>query len=211
MKDLERASQLMDAIGGIDDSLIWEATTYRPSRSRASFRRWMTVAASLFLTFALILLVTLGGNLIKDDIGGDASQNPATDPPSSDAPSLDNSPTSVLDELSHFAREIRQEEIPFFDGVAYLVWSPVESDTYYISRPLSEEMAEELIDEMAKGTRADGAPLEYQIWLIREDGSVITPHLIPSYGNIYYGTLFDYDAELIPSDDFTNLLSNIPI
>ena len=75
MKDLNKASQLMDAIGSLDDSLIWEAETYRPARRYTEARRWLTVAASLVLTFAVILLATIGGNLI----GGDTKPDPAPD------------------------------------------------------------------------------------------------------------------------------------
>lgn len=210
MKDLNKASRLMDAIGEIDDSLIWEAEAYRANRRYTAARRWLTVAASFLLTFAVILLATIGGNLIG---GSKPSPSPEQNQPGDSAsnPSLGSSANQTINaflaEQSREPRKVLKEDIPFFDGKCYLIWSEVGSDVYYISDPIGSAGAKQLIDEMSRGTYANGESIQYYIWLLRADGTVISPHLVPSVGNIYYGTLFDYSVELIPSYDFADLLS----
>ena len=120
--------------------------------------------------------------------------------------------SGVLDAKSAYARKVLKEEIPYFDGVAYLVWQKVGSDVYYISEALTSDYVDPILDAISDGYRAEvGDTTDYYIWLIRADGTVLSPHLMPSMGNLYYGTIFSYDVELIPSDNFTDLLATIPV
>lgn len=221
MKDMNKASQLMDAIGNLDDGLIWEAETYRPARRYTEARRWVTVAASLLITVAVILLATIGGNLIGGDKQSptpdvnEGVQDPGQDSNAGSNPSGNASPVKEIDRLlaeeSIETRKVLLADIPYYDEFYYIVWARVGSDDYYISDPINLYVADDLVEAASSGTYANGATIDYYIWVICPDGAVFSPHLIPNSGNIYYGTLFDYEAELLPSDFFAGLLSTILI
>ena len=65
--------------------------------------------------------------------------------------------------------------------------------------------------EIPKGTPVGESPqaLSYRVWIVMGDGSVVTPHLKPSDGNVGSAELFDYNAELIPSQAFNSQISEI--
>ena len=227
MKDMHKASQLMDAIGNLDDGLIWEAETYRPARRYTEARRWVTVAASLLITVAVILLATIGGNLIggskpsPDPEQGEQNKDPQFPDQDSGVGSVispgNNGADSakeidkLLAEGSREERKVLLADIPYYDEFYYIVWARVGSDDYYISDPINLYVADDLVEAASSGTYANGATIDYYIWVICPDGAVFSPHLIPNSGNIYYGTLFDYEVELLPSDFFAGLLSTILI
>ncbi len=223
MKQEEKQNALMDAIGDINDRILQESMTYQRKQKFASRQGYLRIAACLAVCFVLAIAVYL---LPKWNAGLES--------PAPDAPPQDNSPSggdssiappdgasppegqasllSLLTQASGTARQVSSpENLPFFDGNAYLVWQLESGGAYYISDAISQNNLQTLLDTLSDGQRIDRdtAQPAFRLWLLRADGSVITPHLPDTDGNTYWGNLFDYHAELIPSATFTDKLSDL--
>lgn len=200
----KKAAFLFSEMGGIDDYLLQEALIYRPVQKRTS--RLLIMAACLAMSVVLVLGGVVIGNLagIKNDAppaNEDLLPTPADD-------SLDGFLAAHGNELAYVALDTA-EEVDLFAAPA-VVWQSAESDELLISRPLTDRELQRLVDR-AKGGTAVGevSPAQsYRVWILSGDGTVTSPYLKPSAGNV--GTeLFDYEAEVIPSSAFTSCLEEI--
>ena len=202
----EQAEALFRAIGEIDDFLLQEAVSYRPSK-RFSLSALIPIAATLLLT--TVLLVSTGvmslwspsGKNPMSEQNGNAGSTPQT---------LDSVLLFSRDDALYTTVETA-DSVPFFSGEAYLVWQYADSEALCISRELSESEVETLTKKMGTGTpvEADSQSPSCRMWLVLGDGRVISPYLYPSSGNVGAATLFDYEAELIPSSEFSSCISDI--
>ena len=209
MKDIkqEKTARLFRAFGEIDDVLLQEAYTYRPAR-RTVFSRAMLIAATLSLSVVLLLtglLVTMQRN--KGDL-----------PPSNDAESNYGTQVNTLDQLLLDERDAtsyttlsKSEELPYFDGNVYLVWQYTDSDELCMSRALTQDEVDQLYRNMGKGSKVgDVSPaLDCRVWVLCGNGQVLSPYLPLTNGNIGSAELFDYEAELIPSDKLVFYVAGI--
>jgi hypothetical protein len=200
----KKAAFLFSEMGGIDDYLLQEALIYRPVQKRTS--RLLIMVACLAMSAVLVLGGVVIGNLagIKNDAppaNEDLQPTPADD-------SLDGFLAAHGNELAYVALDTA-DEVDLFAAPA-VVWQSAESDELLISRPLTEGELKKLTDR-AKGGTAVGevSPAQsYRVWILSGDGTVTSPYLKPSAGNV--GTeLFDYEAEVIPSSAFTSCLEEI--
>ncbi len=201
----ERATVLFQAIGELDDRLLQSALLYRSPKRTPMLRRWLPLAATLTFCAVLILTVLILPAMLKGLL-----------PP---APSTDSAPHA--DMLSETMLSLRnggemqalasEEEIPFFDGNAYLICQYTEDGSFYISEALTERDAEHLTSALGigKSVDPDAEPLECRVWLVLGNGDVLSPYLALSDGNVGKATLFDYEAELVPSQEFINSVSGI--
>lgn len=201
-----RAERLLDAIGEIDDCFLDEAVRYRATRPaiRYPLRNFAAVAA-----IAAILLIAVMGPMsaVLDFLKG--SESP-------DTPS--NVPTAVQEHLLAGCAQSpaftlsAADEINFFDGTVRLTVEDRRTGEVYVSRPLTEAQQLTLSREFTatgKQVAASEPPSEYRVWVLLGDGSVITPYLNPTAGNIGTAVLFDYEDERIPTEYFTNLIEEL--
>lgn len=205
-----KTAYLFDELAGVDDRFLDEALTYTPSRRRLPLP-WKTIGLVAAVAATLVLLVQ--GALLPFLEHVSDPMTPGNNEP--------NAPTETvwsLDALlsestaGRFETLSSKEEYVFF-GDAHLVWQSAESDTLFVSRPLTNAEAERLTKSLAtrpaQGVSADAEQPAWRIWLVTADGRVITPYLQLSYGNVGYANLFDYHAEVVPNADWVSFISNL--
>ncbi len=102
-------------------------------------------------------------------------------------------------------------EVDYF-GEAYLLWQIEGDETLYRSRALTTAEVNRSIALIGQGTPVESAPTEgslSRVYLVVGNGDVLTPYLPATDGNIGAAVLFDYSAELIPSESLISFLSDI--
>ena len=196
-----KTAYLFREIGTIDDRLLQEAISYRPQRI---LPRTLMIAASLALTVSL----SFGAILIAMRQG---SKNEAFDGEVGTPIDVTVNEFTLYSQSVAYTTVASAQQIDFFGGKAYVVWQGAEEETLCVSRALSESEVASLTREIPKGTPVGESPqaLSYRVWIVMGDGNVVTPHLKPSDGNVGSAELFDYNAELIPSQAFNSQISEI--
>ena len=199
-----KAAFLFSEMGGIDDYLLQEALIYRPTQARAS-GAWI-VAACLAMSLMIVLGVVMIGNL-----AGIKNENPQINEELSPSPA-----STTLDEflIAHGAEiahttVTEKEQLDLF-AAPVVVWQSTADGELFVSRPLTDGEIKQLTSRAGNGTDVgEKAPSQvYHVWILTGDGTVTTPYLKASVGNIGT-TLFDYEAEIIPTDEFTSCLKEI--
>ena len=228
------AERIMDAIGMIDDHILAECSApYRARKRARSFRAVIILAAALTLSAAMILgMFAIGFMSKKSDGAGNSAMDKApldehydaqtsiqNRPQNSEGP-LDGIDINLLN-ISMGLELLRDdisgtvyfpEEIDLLDGSTRLVWKYADEQGYRACIITAEQL-ESLEKKLDSGSvniedsEADDVDTSLDgIWLCRDDGTVISPCLRLSDGNVGYGTLFEYDPELEPSAQFTSEL-----
>ena len=222
-----KAERLFRAIGEIDDNLLQEAMLYRPARKTA-FSRVILLAATLS---AFAVLVVAGTVIAMRGQNGTPNTPPVSEDHTPNAPSYSEQESAngeseavALDVLlkgvlmhpgtdaptgATYTAVQDASDLPFRTGRAHIVWE--YNGTYYISRALTAREIATLTGELGKGERVgeQSPALSCKVWILLSDGTVVSPYLEPSTGNTANSSLFDYEAELIPSDAFLSYVSGI--
>lgn len=216
----QKAAQLFLAMGQIDDALLQDAMLYRPRRKPSALSRVMLLAATLSACAVVLVAGVIVAMRATDD---GLPQLPTVNEPTINVPneSLDEDQAAfALDRLltdriynsagaTSFSTVTSADELPFFSGNAHVIWE--QDGVYYVSRALTKREITALTGELGKGERVgeESPALSCRVWILLPDGTVLSPYLEPSSGNTANGTLFDYQAELIPSDAFLSYISGI--
>ena len=205
-RNAEKTKYLFRAIGEIDDRLVQEAAFYRPHRS--AFSCVMLVAACLSLSLVLsagaFLLTNRRGNEQEDDVG--------KVPPTSESPSTVALDTLLLNQrdTASYTTVSSAEELDLFSGEVRVVWQYADSEEVCVSRALTVRESANLAAHFGSGANVgDASPaLSCKVWIALGDGTVVSPYLKASAGNL--GTeLFDYNAEILPTQGFISCISEI--
>ena len=211
-----KAEALLDAIGEIDDSYLQEAISYK-KRRRVKLSRLLIIAATVILAVVIPFSALVGTSVVGLAlIGGfGANQGQAGDSsPEADGEAYMEDRLSFLmlgmSDSGNFKFCQSEEEIPYADGNAYLVWQIDGESGYYMSDPLDYSDVRTLTSTMGRGERVEaGSPtIQCKVWLLLEDGRVISPYLRVSAGNIS-NSVFDYEAEITPDDALVDRISDI--
>ena len=206
-KKQRKAELLFDAIGRLDDRLLQDALTWRP-RNRLAITRALLMAATLSLSAVIMVSGILLALRRDNEQKADFTPNNDTE---------QTLPTISLD-ATLFARRdngsyetVSTEKLSFYDGKARIVWQYADSDQLCVSRELTRQELATLKAELGKGERVgtDSPSLRCSVWILCGNGEVLSPYLEASSGNVGQGELFDYEAELIPSDTLTSCISGI--
>lgn len=208
----EKTAALYQAIGEIDDSTLAGALKYKKKSTSKVLRPFILIAACLSLVFVLII-----GSLAFG-IAAIISKLPSILPPSGSdindsAPS--DAPNKVYDSLSSILINASDEmyasnasEIDLFSDQAYIIWKTDESDTVY-RKELSKNRLQNLRSPISSTTsKNNNDTSEISVWIAYGNGTVVSPYLTESYGNIGYGQLFDYSEEVEPSKELVELIKN---
>ena len=214
-----RAEYLMDEIGGIDESYLDEAIRYRGSTVREPLRtttrrkpiRVLLAAASLVLVLAVGTVAVLTMLRRDEPDNGDFYTADGESKYLTELNRLD----SLLQDCTQgdaFRPLAAGAEPDYFDGSVRLTVENRQTGERFVSRPLTDSEQRQVQAEFA----ASGTPVptgtqtpDYLVWVLLGDGSVVTPCLNPSAGNVGAAVLFDYDPERLPSDIFTKLLTGM--
>lgn len=195
----QKAVFLLEEIGGVDDRLLSEALTYR--RKRTVPVRFLSLAACLLAVLLIsipVLLQTLQG------INGAQETPPETSSASLDALLEQTVQGGAYVPLSS------QTEVEYFSA-PYLAWQEEGSDAVYLSCALTQREVERIRSLIGKGTPVGTSAPEsiFRVYLVIGDGTVLTPYLPSTDGNLYSSVLFDYQAELLPSYELVCCISDI--
>lgn len=193
----DRAHMLMSELDGISDIYLDEALSYKPRR-RSHFP--VLIAACITLSLLMILGVFGAMNVIF------------TDKSNNDAAPVRVGLDSVLCEAveSGSLRRTDSNELPLGDGRAYLVVQLKGQDEYYISEGLTPLQKNSLRLYIGCGSDVGSVSPEFEcdIWVILGDGQVMSPYLKRTKGNCGVD-MFEYSAEIYPTDEFTAIVSEI--
>ncbi len=215
-KKINAAQRLFDAIGEIDDSIVKEAENvyYRPKRSLPNIRFTRlaaTAAVVLALCTGIIGGFIIGGNRpdIKEDMSNSSDGDIATDL------AKNNLLKDVLFNAveNHAAEVISLDAIDFFDGEISIIWK-YEGQSEYYRLEFNQNTKDSVIkNKLSASTKqideqtADSLGLS--VWISYGDGEVVSPYLKSSNGNVGYAELFDYSPEVVPNDDFAELVKSV--
>lgn len=210
MNKNQKTEYLFSAIGEIDDRLLEEAISYRrPSRKR---NYWIPVlAACLVVFFAVTSTMTLAvatpiGLLILSSIGGSNSSAPQV-------PEQAPEHYASLDQLMEAQKEgeltyLSADELTYF-GEPSIIWQYEEGGEYCVAHIEEYELSEIKV-RMGRGREVgESSPdSELRVWICDGKGNVRSPYLKNSAGNTD-SAVFDYEAEIIPDEDFVECISDI--
>ena len=211
-----RAEALLDAIGEIDDSYLQEAISYN-KRRRVRTSRLLVIAATLVIAVVIPLSALVGTSVVGLALIGGLDSNQGQ---MGDSNQEAEGEAYMEDRLSflmvgmsdsgNFKFCEGEEDIPYADGNAYLVWQIDGESGYYMSDPLDYSDVRTLTSTMGRGEQVEaGSPtIQCKVWLVLEDGRVISPYLRVSAGNIS-NSVFDYEAEITPDDALVDRISDI--
>lgn len=196
MDKMKKTEYLLREIGEIDDRLLHEAVCYKPAR-RSGFK-WGVLAACL----ALIFVIAVAGPLSR--INSSLKHNAEMEN-DFEYRSLDE---LLADSLGYYASNQSVESLSYTDS-AKLVWQEVGSEELYVCH-LSEAELARLQREMGRGEEVgESSPgFSLKVWVLDGEGNVRSPYLKPTAGNTGC-ELFDYEAEIMPTESLIQCISEI--
>ena len=198
----KKAAFLLDEIGYVSDVYLEEALTYQ--KRKFYTRPWVAAVA------CILAVVLVGGGLLNSPLFDNILDgfNKAEAPEASAPATLDSFLSENRDTLNCTA--ISVEELDYF-GATYLVWQYEDDQTLYQSRNLTAREVDRINNLLGKGDSvgANSPELLCRIWLVCEDGTVLSPYLKNTDGNKGHAVLFDYEAEIFPSSDLISCISDI--
>ena len=199
---MKKAAFLLDEIGYVNDVYLEEALTYQKRKFYS--RPWVAAVA------CILAVVLVGGGLLNSPLFDNIFQEVnKTDAPEVSAPATLDSFLSTNRETLNCSA-ISADEVNYF-GSTYLILQYEEDETLYRSRNLTAREVENINKLMGKGDSvgANSPELLCRVWLVCEDGTVLSPYLKNTDGNKGHATLFDYEAEIFPSSDLISCISDI--
>lgn len=199
---MKKAALLLDEIGNVSDVYLQEALTYRKTRSVA--RPWIAAVA------CILAVVLVGGGLLNSPLmenifgGLNKTNSPETQEPAT----LDSFLAANRGTLNCTA--LQENEVDYF-GSTYLILQYEGDETLYRSRNLTASEVDRILDLVGKGPSVgENSPaLLCRVWLVCEDGTVLSPYLKNTEGNKGHAVLFDYQAEILPSSSLISCISDI--
>lgn len=208
------ADRLYDAIGGIDDKLIADAMTPARAREYAKTKQrhritQVAVACLFCLVGAVILRLPVfrGSQNEPSDTDSDTHSNIIQD-----KHEVHMTLESMLESASNSpqVKQIKLENIDLHDNTAKLIWQYKGEEEYnvtLISKQSSLDTITTQLDHPATQLSAeDSESVGVKVWLSYGDGKVVSPYLKNTRGNTGYGVLFDYSAEVEPSEKLTSTI-----
>lgn len=203
---IKRAERLFDAIGEIDDRIIAEAEApYAKPKARFGFSRIATIAASLVVCVGIFAGVTAMLSKVVVDEDKAESEPKASSTLASTLYSNRNN-SSIL--------KLSANDIDLFGGRTSIIWKYDGDSDYrvvYVPERKVGELRKELLelDSAEKLSFEEAETISCSIWVCDGEGTVVSPYLEVSDGNVGYGTLFDYSPEIEPTEDVNYLISDL--
>ena len=204
---MKKAAFLLDEIGNVSDAYLQEALAYKKTRFNA--RPWITAVA------CILAVVLVGGGLLNSPLmdnifdGFNKTESPKQEQPETQAPATLDSFLSANRETLNCSA-VKEGEINYF-GSTYLILQYEGDQTLYRSRNLTSSEVDRILGMMGNGTNvgSESPELLCRVWLVCEDGTVLSPYLKNTEGNKGHAVLFDYEAEILPSSSLISCISDI--
>ena len=193
----QNAAYLFDAMGNLDDVLVTQAQTPVAARAVVWGRRKRRALLAAAMAFVVVTMSTVQ-NYFDPKKSADAVPTPIT---------LEQ----TLMEAENRAVTVDPAAIDFFDSQTKLIWQGAEEDIYYCVALEGARDSERLQNALSKGGQpmSVGKEVPCSVWICYGDGTVVSPYLKSSPGNVGYGELFSYLPEIEPNNSFASLLSEL--
>lgn len=204
MKDKRTAAEhIFCSVGLIGNMLIAEAQEPYRARRPAKKRRRAALLLAAMITLSLMLSVFMGSFIIAQ-IGNLSIPDPVRD----DLHEL------LLKAESTGAAELYDgDEISLFDGEETLIWRSEGDEQYRVlglGTALRGRSIKQLISKHGgELTSSEAEKLGYEVWISLGDGTVVSPYLKSSDGNVGRGELFSYTPEVIPGTELENIIRDV--
>lgn len=198
---MKKAAFLLDEIGNVSDVYLQEALSYR--KKSISHRPWVAAVA------CILVVVLVGGGLLYSPILDAFKMFDKVETPEAEEPAtLDGYLTEYRSALNCTA--LQKDEVNYF-GSTYLILQYEGDETLWRSRNLTAREIERINGLWGKGDSVgtQSPELLCRVWLVTEDGTVLSPYLKKTDGNKGHAVLFDYEAEILPSSDLISCISDI--
>ncbi|MBR4031742.1 MAG: hypothetical protein IKJ07_03315 [Clostridia bacterium] len=219
MDKKEKAERLLDSIGNIDDSLLDEAIGYKSAR-RYNLHQIGLMAACIALICVIAVAMPMLRNMsaVGDSNGnseqnsGGVVENPDKNPENNEEveqSSLDAYMLGVRGSSLDNCTVYPSADSLTYTGNASLVWQYADGDEVYVTT-LSSMQLGELKEAMGSGKEVGevSPELDCYVWIVDGQGTVVSPYLKDGAGNEGC-VVFDYEAEIIPDDEFVECVSEI--
>lgn len=204
---MKKAAFLLDEVGNVSDVYLQEALSYKKERFNA--RPWVAAVACI-LAVAIVGGWLLNSPLVDNIFGGfNKADAPEQETPNEQVPAtLDSFLVANREALKCTA--IEEADIDYF-GSTYLVLQYDGDETLYRSRDLTASEVNRILGMMGDGSSVGttSPDLLCRVWLVCEDGTVLSPYLKNTDGNRGHAVLFDYEAEILPSSSLISCISDI--
>ena len=202
---MKKAEYLFDEIGLIDDTFVAEAMQEpRYTLSKLSLRRVTVAAVAAAMVFTASVGLTLSALIKKsDNMDGAPTHDGMVD-------SITLADALARAESGGAQSFTEAQSIDLFDGKTKIIWENAER--YYVLDVASgsdRQSLENALDATYSVSQNIGSDDGVRVWISYGDGSVVSPYLRESAGNIGYGELFDYSPEIVPSDDLAKLIDDL--
>ncbi len=198
---MKKAAFLLDEIGNVSDVYLQEALSYR--KQSVLTRPWIAAVA------CILAVVLVGGGLLSSPLLDNFLSFDKAETPEAQAPvTLDAFLDANRGMLNCTA--LSTDEIDYF-GSTYLVLQYEDDETLYRSRDLTAREVERINSLLGSGEAVGTSSPELlcRVWLVCEDGTVLSPYLKNTEGNRGHAVLFDYEAEILPSSSLISCISDI--
>ncbi len=219
MDKKEKAERLLDSIGNIDDSLLDEAIVYKSAR-RYNLHQLGLMAACIALICVIAVAMPMLRNMSAvGDSNGNSEQNSGGVVENPDK-NPENNEEVEQNSLDAYMLGVRGSSLdnctvyPSADSLTYtgnasLVWQYADGDEVYVTT-LSSTQLGELKEAMGSGKEVGevSPELDCYVWIVDGQGTVVSPYLKDGAGNEGC-VVFDYEAEIIPDDEFVECVSEI--
>ena len=219
----EKAEYLFSEIGGIDDKFIGEAQSYKPTRR--AYIPISAIAACLVVCITAVLIATNAGifdlamGSKNEEVAVGKDEHETERLPSVSGNDVAEAPDAMagLDMVflscvnsGEYSPYSSMAELLAERGQSYIIWKHIDSENIYISRPLDKSETEDIEKYLGKGECVGeiSPKNEFLVWILNEHGEIRSPYLEDTVGNVG-NYLFDYEAEIIPADEFVNIISSI--
>lgn len=208
--EMKKAEYLFDEIGLIDDRIIAEAMATKGVSVKRSIpvRKFVTAVAA-----AAVMVTVMLGTLVIGSLRGneDGASSVGTSNQEAQAPNLTLSETLLMAEESEASSSYTSAlDIDLFDGQKKIVWQSADGGEYYsldiVGSSESTRLEKALERTYVRSENITSETTGVKLWICYGDGTVISPYIKAGNGNVGYGELFNYSPEIIPSDNFKELI-----
>ena len=201
MKKRIAAEHLFCSMGLIDSSLVAAAQEPRKVRKKTASKSWLIVLAAVISSLSLLFSVLMGGLIITNIQSSPPQKRPA------------DALQGVLEEAETEVQRLSEDELPLFDGSLNLIWR-AEGDEEFCVLDISSELDAKEVNLLISDHGEELSPskaeeIKYDVWISFGDGTVISPYLKKSNGNIGYGELFTYTPEVSPASELTEIIDEL--
>lgn len=208
------AELLFEAIGDIDDRLIQEAQVpfvkTAPSK-RCNLKAIIALAATLSIVIGMLGAFAVSrfiGNVIDSALNDKADEGESSQ-------IFESSLSQTLIDASDMpsVSKCEADEIDFFDGNTSIIWKASDENEYCVFTLTSTSDVTRLKTELSK-VKEDISPenaenSQCEVWVTFGNGTVVSPYLKNSAGNVGYAELFEYSPEVEPDAAFAEFVNDL--